>query len=128
MATGFDWRSLVDQLAQVERAPERRMYTEQNSLRQRNASYASLQTQLTSLKTRVDALKDPVLFTSRAATVGDSTMASATADAGTALGKYTFSFSQLATAVEMFQIADLQSALSRQPIPVGHQEGRGGRA
>ena len=112
LATGFDWRSLVDQLAQVERAPERRMYTEQNSLRQRNASYASLQTQLTSLKTRVDALKDPVLFTSRAATVVDSTIASATADAGTALGKYTFAFSQLATAASQQGAGDVGAALN----------------
>ncbi|HEY2952242.1 MAG TPA: flagellar cap protein FliD N-terminal domain-containing protein, partial [Verrucomicrobiae bacterium] len=98
LASGFDWRSLIDQLSEVERAPERRLQSEQVTLQQRNAAYGNILTQLTALKTRVDALKDPALFSSRLARTGDTTIATASADAGAAAGIYTFNVTQRATA------------------------------
>src|SRR5437867_6955 len=95
LVSGFDWRSLIDQLMQVERAPEQRERSNQDRLKQRNTAYSGIQTQLETLKTRIDALKDPVLFNSRLATPSDATAASATASAGAAVGTYTFAFSQL---------------------------------
>lgn len=88
------------------------MFSEQSLLRQRNTAYASLQTQLSSLKTRVDALKDPAFFTTRATTVGDATVASASATAGAPMGRYTFSFSQLATVATQQGASDVGAALS----------------
>jgi flagellar hook-associated protein 2 len=98
LASGFDWRSLIDQLSEVERAPERQLQTEQAALQQRNGAYGNILTQLTTLKTRVDALKDPALFSSRLARTGDPTVATASAAAGAAAGIYTFNVTQRATA------------------------------
>ena len=112
LASGFDWRSLVDQLTQLERAPQTRLRQNQQSLQQSNSAYAALQTQLTTLKTQVDALKDPTLFTSRATSVGDPTVASASAASGTALGTYSFSFSQLASSAAQQGATGAGAALS----------------
>ncbi|MBX3743699.1 MAG: flagellar filament capping protein FliD [Verrucomicrobiae bacterium] len=98
LASNFDWRSLVDQIANVERLPQRRLMSEQNLLEQRKNAYGSILTQLNILATRVDALKSPDLFQARKASVGDAAAASATASAGAAEGTYTFEFRQLATA------------------------------
>lgn len=98
LASGFDWRSLVDQLVDVERAPERRLRLEQSRLGQRNSAYTSIVGAMASLKTRVDALKDPALFSSRGTKVGDATVASASVSGSAALGSYSFNVTQLATA------------------------------
>src|SRR6185295_19282315 len=93
LASGFDWKTLVDQLTEVERTPERQLQTTQSNLEQVNNAYGSLNTQLSVLKNRVDSLQDPTLFNSRTATSGDSTIATATASEGAAVGTYTFAFS-----------------------------------
>src|SRR5437016_9254512 len=98
LASGFDWQSMVSQLSDVERAPERKLQSEQSVLQRRNTAYGNIATELAALKTDVDALKDPQLFNSRLSQVGDSAVASASADASAALGLYTFNFTQLATA------------------------------
>src|SRR6478752_148847 len=95
LASNFDWKSLVDQLIQVERAPEDRLRTEQNTLQQRNNAYGSILTQLNALNDDVTKLKDPTFFTSRQAAVSDQTIASAKAGIGTPLGSYTFNITQL---------------------------------
>src|SRR5436190_11398726 len=98
LASGFDWRTLVDQLSEVERAPQRRLLTEQNALDQRKNAYASIATQLGVLRNRVTALKESVSFDARTTGVSDTTMASATSSDSTPLGGYVFAISQLATA------------------------------
>ena len=98
LASGFDWESLVSQLTELERAPQKRLLAEQDILQQRNNAYSSIVTELTVLQTRVDALTNTSLFDSRATQVGDATLASATAATGTAVGHYTFTTTQLATA------------------------------
>ncbi len=98
LASGFDWKTVVDQLTQVARAPQQRLRGEQNKILQRNNAYSSIQTQLSVLSSRVKTLKEPTLFGARQTQVGDSTIATATATADTALGTYDFNFTQLATA------------------------------
>ncbi len=100
LASGFDWRSLVEQLAEVERAPQKRLLTEQNVIELRNNAYGSILTQLGVLQNRLASLKEPNLFDTRQTRVGDATIASATADPGTPLGNYTFNFVQLATSAK----------------------------
>jgi flagellar hook-associated protein 2 len=58
LASGFDWKTLVDQLTEVERTPERQLQTTQSNLEQVNNAYGSLNTQLGVLKNRVDSLQD----------------------------------------------------------------------
>src|SRR6266446_7739789 len=112
LASGFDWTTLVDQLAQAERAPQTRMRADQSVLEQRNNAYSSIKTELGVLQNRVDALKDPTLFNSRLTNVGDSTVASASAGPTAATGTYTFSFTQLATNAEQQGTADVGAPLS----------------
>ncbi len=112
LASGFDWNSLVDQLAEVERAPERRLQSEQSVLGQRNSAYGSIATQLTTLKERADALKDVSLFDGRSTRVGDSTIATATAEGATALGSYTLNITQLASSSRQLGTSNVGQPLS----------------
>jgi flagellar hook-associated protein 2 len=112
LASGFDWKTVVDQMAEVERAPEKRMLTEQYQLAQRNNSYASLKTELGVLQNRVTKLNDASLFDSRTANVPDSTYASASASAGTPLGTYSFHIIQRATAAQQHGTANVGGKLS----------------
>ena len=97
LASGFDWKTLVDQLADVERAPQKRLRNDQATLGERNNAYGSIFTQLSVLKSRVDALKAPTLFEGRLGKTSDATIATASATAGSALGSYVFNITQLAT-------------------------------
>ncbi len=112
LASGFDWKSVVDQLVQVERAPEQRLLTDQTALNQRNAAYSNIKTQLTALQTKIAALKDPTLFDSRTAQTADASVATATATAGTAPGSYLLNVTQLATASKISGTGNIGSPLS----------------
>jgi len=98
LASGFDWRTLVNQLADVERTPQKRLRTEQNALFNRNKAFGSIKTQLAVLKNRTDNLSSNDVLQARKATVSDSTILSATASAGASSGTYAFNVTQLATA------------------------------
>jgi flagellar hook-associated protein 2 len=112
LASGFDWKALVDQLSEVERQPQARLLSDQNKLEQRNNAYGSIKTQLDVLMNRVKALTDGTLFGSRAATVSDTAAASATVSAGTPLGSYAFNVTQLATSAAQRGAANAGAALS----------------
>ena len=112
LASGMDWKTLVDQLAQVERAPQSRLRIEQNKIENRNNAFGSIKTQLSVLKNRVDTLKDPAFFDSRTASSSDSTTASATVGSGAAIGAYAFNISQLATAARKVGVSDSGAALA----------------
>ncbi len=100
LASGFDWKTLVSQLANVERAPEQQLQAQQSTINQENATWGNVKSLLTTLQTNVDALKDPTLFDSRTAQVADPTVASASVTTGAPLGNYTFNLTQLATAAQ----------------------------
>ncbi len=112
LASGFDWRSLVDQLADVERAPEKRLLTEQTTIQQRNNAFSSIKTQLGVLQNRVKALKEASLFDTRGVTVSKTSAATASAGAGTPLGSYSFNITQLAAAASRQGTADIGAKLS----------------
>jgi flagellar hook-associated protein 2 len=97
LASGFDWRSLVDQLSEVERAPQRLLLQEQSRVEQRNTAYGALRTQLSVLQNKVKVLQEPTLFARRLTSVGDATVLRASAASGAPLGSYTFNVTQLAT-------------------------------
>src|SRR5260221_446899 len=112
LASGFDWKSLVSQLIQLERAPEDRLRTDQNSLEQRNNAYGSIKTQLGVLQNRLTALKDPALFNSRTTSLEDSSIASASADTTASPGSYSFSIIQLATRASLQGTAKVGAPLN----------------
>ena len=112
LASGFDWRSFVEQMADVERIPQKRLLQEQNLLEQRTNAYSSIKTQLAVLQSRVDALKEPSLFASRAVASSDSDKLSATVSSGAPLGTFSFNVTQLATAAKLTGTSNIGASLS----------------
>ena len=98
LASGFDWRTLVNQLADVERTPQKRLRAEQSTLQNRNNAFGSIKTQLNVLKNRLDALSSNEVLQARKATVSDASVLTASAAPGVASGTYVFDITQLATA------------------------------
>ena len=111
LASGFDWKSMVEQLTSVERAPQRRMRTEQAGVRAKNAAFTSLKTELTSLKTVSEKLKETSFFDTRKVTSSE-THTTATADSGTSSGEYNFEVFQLATSAKQLGADDVGAAVT----------------
>ncbi|MDP7051696.1 MAG: flagellar filament capping protein FliD [Verrucomicrobiota bacterium] len=97
LASGFDWKSVVDQLVDVERAPQRRARREQLEVSEKNRILGLLKDELDSLQTKSKVLKDSDLYQSRKASVSDDTVGNAAVTAGAALGTYNFELFQKAT-------------------------------
>jgi len=112
LATGFDWQSVVEQLTEVERAPQSRLRSEQSTLQQRNNAFSSIKTQLGVLQNRMKALKEASLFDTRSVTTSNSSSATATSSAATPLGSYAFSITQLATAAMLQGTSDMGAKLN----------------
>jgi flagellar hook-associated protein 2 len=111
LASGFDWSTFVDQMVEVEQAPEKTLRTEQNTLTQSNNAYGSIKTELGVLSNRVADLQQASFFATRLAASSDTTIASATAAANAALGQYTIDVSHLATASVQSGAADIGAPL-----------------
>jgi len=112
LASGFDWQSLVSQLVQVERSPETQLQNQQSVLAQQNNALGSIKTELSVLQNDVAALNAPGFFDSRTAVSSDSTVASATAAAGTTAGTYAFNVTQMASAAVLQGTAGAGASLS----------------
>ena len=97
LASGIDWQSLVTELVAAERAPESQMEADQTTLQTKNTAYQTLGTDLTTLNSDISTITGANFFTARTAISSNTSVASATAGSGTALGQYTFNISQLAT-------------------------------
>ena len=111
LVSGFDWKSMVDQLTNVERSPQRRMRTEQHKISRQNAAYTSLKSELSTLKSKAESLKSTDLYDSRNVTSSDSHL-TATATAGTSSGDYRFEIYQMATSAKQLGASDVGAAVS----------------
>ena len=112
LASGLDWQSLIDQLAQAERAPQTKLRDNQTTLQNQKNAYAAIQTQLGILQNAVNTLKEPTLFDSRSTTSSNTSIATASADSTAAQGSYTFNITQLATASKRSGTANVGNGLS----------------
>ncbi len=112
LASGFDWKSLIDQMTEVERVPQLRLLSEQNALEERSTAYGGISTQLNVLKNRLTALQAPGLFSGRTASATDTTAGTASAAAGAIQGTYTFDFQQLASSAKILGTTGAGRALS----------------
>jgi flagellar hook-associated protein 2 len=112
LASGFDWRTFIDQITEVERVPQQRLLLEQNQIEQRKNAYGAIKTQLAVLQNRLADLKSPDLFESRNGAVSDEDVASVDVSAGAPLGKFSFEFTQLATAAKWNGAANIGSPIS----------------
>ncbi|MEO7598084.1 MAG: flagellar cap protein FliD N-terminal domain-containing protein, partial [Opitutus sp.] len=85
----FDWKSVVDQLIQIESTPIARLQTEESKNIDRLASLSSLQTQMKDLQTASTALAAPGLFGGRSASSSTAgTNWTMSADTGAIRGSY----------------------------------------
>jgi flagellar hook-associated protein 2 len=113
LASGFDWKSLVDQLMQVEATPITRIQKEQSTNTQRNTALDGLGTKLDALRTAATALKDTTLFAKRTAASGTANSTwKVSAASGFAPGSHTIAVSQLATAARREGGSDITGGLS----------------
>lgn len=112
LASGMDWKSVVSQLADISRAPEKTLQKEQSQLQQRNAAYKAIATELSTLSDKISALKDTSLYGKRSTESSDSTVATASADTGAATGTYSFTFSQLAKSASIQGATNVAGPLS----------------
>ncbi len=113
LASGFDWKSFIDQMIQVERAPEQTLRASQLALNRKNTTYGDIKSQLSAFQTSVQTLQAATLFDSRTAQTSDTTAATATATGGAALGAFVFNVTQLATASRITGTANAGSPLSQ---------------
>ncbi len=112
LASGFDWKTVVSQLATAERGPETQWHQRQATINQQNSAFGLIKSMLGTLQTDVQALKDPTLYSSRTAQSSDSTLATTSAGTGATLGSFNFNIAQLATAAQLNGATNMGAALS----------------
>lgn len=112
LASGFDWKSFVEQMTDIQRAPQKRLLREQNTISLRNNALTSIKTQMSVLSGRVDALKNLSLFGSRSTSVANPDIASVASSGASPLGNFTLNVTQLATAAKQRGAANAGAALS----------------
>jgi flagellar hook-associated protein 2 len=108
LASGFDWKSFIEQVMNLNAAPIRALETEKAGNTSKLSLLSSLGTRLTDLQTSVRALKGEGLFTGRNAVSTTSTSQwASTASSGTAAGTYAIAVSQLATTTRRTGTSDI---------------------
>lgn len=97
LASGFDWKSVVDQLTAVERTPQNTIRTEQANLAKRRDALGQIVSMMNNLQSTAEALGDANLYAKRSAVSSDSSVATVSAAAGAVTGSYSINVSTLAT-------------------------------
>jgi flagellar hook-associated protein 2 len=102
LASGFDWKTFVDQVIATQRTPITNLNNEKTTNLNKKAALVDLNAKLTALQASTTALANASLFTGRKAT---SSTANSTwnpvAAAGTPAGSYSIAVTQLATAAHL---------------------------
>ena len=112
LASGFDWNSMVDQLTDLERLPQRRLLAQQAGLFEKKSTYSSLSTELNVFKSRLESLATGDLFDQRTVGNSDETVATATVEASGLQGSYAVNVSQMASASTQVGTSDVGSNLN----------------
>ena len=96
--SGLDVNSLVDALVNAERAPvESRLNRNEEAFKVELSAIGQLQSSLESFQSQIDALNSYENFSSRAFTVSDQAIITASVTSTAAQGSYTFTVDQLAS-------------------------------
>jgi len=112
LASGFDWQTMVTQLAQAERAPEAVWSKNQTKINNQNSAYTIIKSYLSQLQTSVKALKDPATYNNRSAASSSATVATATSSSSGQTGTFNFNISQLATAASLTGTGSISAPIS----------------
>ncbi len=120
LSSGFDWRTMVDQLMAVEHRRVDLVTSRKTASEKKLAEWQSFNTKLLALKTAAGTLKDAVDFglfkstmTSDSATVEAADLLSVATSTSASIGSYTLTVDSLAAAqkVSSGSFADLTTAL-----------------
>ena len=115
LASGLDWRTLVDQLMTAERVPQDRLRSEKAFGAQKTSALENLSTQLTALRDSIKSLAGDSgnVFANRSATLGNATSPwSVAASPEAETGSYQIQVTQLATKAQRVGASNVGSALS----------------
>ncbi|HEX7654736.1 MAG TPA: flagellar filament capping protein FliD [Verrucomicrobiae bacterium] len=112
LASGFDWQTLISQLAQAERAPESLWSRNQTKINNTNSAFTIIKSYLSQLQTTAKALADSSLYQNRSATSTNTSVATATSSSGGATGTFSFNISQLATAASVTGTSNISAHVS----------------
>jgi flagellar hook-associated protein 2 len=112
LASGFDWSTIVTDLVDADEAAEDPLETQQSTIDSQESDLSAIKTALTNLQADAYTLSNASFFDSRTATTSDSSLATATADAGAATGSYDFDVTQLATTSELEGTTGVSGTLS----------------
>lgn len=110
LASGFDWKTFVDQIIQTEGAPITALRAEQSTLTQKNAAIGALQTKMAALQTSIASLNDKTVFSQRGASLSNA-LWSATTTSSTAPASHTVTVTKLATASRLQGASDIGQAI-----------------
>jgi flagellar hook-associated protein 2 len=112
LVSGFDWKTFVDQMISIERAPATRMTNEISDNNDKIDALSGLDTMLGKLRDSITALNKDGVFDARKATVSGGTGWSATAATTASAGSYTFAVTQRATASKLTSGSDIGRPIS----------------
>lgn len=113
LASGFDWKSLVDQLMQIEGAPITRLQAEQATNTTQANALKDVGTRLKALQTAAQKLKDQSLFSGRLATSATASSSwKLSAATGTPAGSYQIAVSQVASKARREGTANITAGIS----------------
>lgn len=115
LASGLDWRSLVDKLMEAERIPQNRLRAEKAAGTQKTTALGSLKDSLTALQSSIKALSGETsdAFGVRSANIANAnTTWTASAAVGAPTGTYQVQVTQLATKAQRAGAADAGQSLS----------------
>lgn len=98
--SAFDWKAVVDQLMEVSAAPMKQLQAKQQANTDKVTALTDLKTTLQDLQDSVQAMRTDSIFSLRTVSSATSTTWKTTSASGTAIGDYTISVSQLATAAK----------------------------
>lgn len=108
LASGFDWRTVVDQLIEIERIPQQRMRSDQRENTEKINALGILDTKLASLRTSIGEFQSTSLYNTKSTSLSNETLGiTATADTSATVGNYAVTVSQLATATKRIGTADV---------------------
>ncbi|MFQ5780202.1 MAG: flagellar filament capping protein FliD [Nitrospiria bacterium] len=104
IATGLDVNSIVSQLVALEQRPIEISRQKQTAFKVKLSAYSGLRSNLSNLKSALDALKDLSSFRARSATSGDTTIVKASAGDSAVNGSYSVEVKQLAQAHKLSSV------------------------
>ncbi len=113
LISGFDWKSFIDEVMELNRAPITRLQAEKTTNNSKVSALDNLGTRLSELQTATRALKTEGLFTGRtAASSTTGSTWSTNTSSGTATGAYNFNVTQLATTSKRSGAGDIGLGIS----------------